>query len=90
MKKFILLLICLLPISMWAYDTDPDKKTGSIEGSAIDKETKEPLFSVNIIIMNTKLGAATDMAGNFSINPVKPGRHKIKAMMMGYASLVIT
>ncbi len=40
---------------------------GSIIGRVIDRDTKEPLPGVNIILIGTNKGAASDVEGNFKI-----------------------
>ena len=58
MKRWIVLyLLILFPISLFA------GITGSLEGYVKDKETGEPLIGVNVFILKTKQGAATDKNG---------------------------
>ena len=40
---------------------------GVINGSIIDKQTKETLIGASVVILNEKSGTATDFNGNFSI-----------------------
>lgn len=40
---------------------------GKITGNVTDAVTKEPLIGANIVILNTNLGAATDIDGNYYI-----------------------
>jgi len=60
---------------------------GSISGKVIDKETKEPLPSVNILIKGTQLGSATNENGQYLIFPLSPGDYKIIATMIGYTAV---
>ncbi|MCW8805574.1 MAG: carboxypeptidase-like regulatory domain-containing protein, partial [Ignavibacteriaceae bacterium] len=48
---------------------------GKISGKIIDADTKEPLIGANIILMNTNLGAATDIDGNYFILNITPGTY---------------
>lgn len=58
--------------------------TGKIAGNIRDAETREALPGVNVIIQGTTLGAASDMAGNYSIIGVPPGNYALVVTMMGY------
>lgn len=60
--------------------------TGKIAGKVVDKDTGEPLFGVNVIIMGTNLGAATDFEGDFVILNIPPGVHNLKVSMISYSA----
>ncbi len=59
-------------------------QTGKISGKIIDENSGEPLPFVNVIIMNTNYGAATDIDGNYAIIGLSPGKYSIKASALGY------
>ncbi|MCK9281971.1 MAG: TonB-dependent receptor [Melioribacteraceae bacterium] len=59
---------------------------GSITGKVIDKSTKEALPGVNLIIMDTNFGAATDINGDFIIKNVPVGKYSVRASYVGYLS----
>lgn len=63
--------------------------TGKIAGRVTDEVSGEPLAGVNIVLMGTSMGAATDIDGNYTILNISPGLYSIKAMMIGYAPMVI-
>lgn len=71
-----------LPISLLA------GTTGKISGKVIDAKTGDPLEGVNILILNTSMGAATDQDGFFYILNVQPGEYSVRASMIGYTSVV--
>ncbi|MGB2868103.1 MAG: TonB-dependent receptor [Bacteroidota bacterium] len=60
--------------------------TGKIAGRVIDASTKQPLPSVNIQIVGTTYGAATDLDGNYFIINVPVGTYSLRASIIGYAS----
>jgi len=64
--------------------------TGSIKGKVSDAGTKAPLIGANISIMNTMMGAATDLQGNFIIPNVPVGSYSLKFSYVGYETLVKT
>ncbi|RMD90578.1 MAG: carboxypeptidase-like regulatory domain-containing protein, partial [Calditrichaeota bacterium] len=62
--------------------------TGKIAGKVTDLNG-EPLPGANIILLNTTLGAAADLQGNYVILNVPPGTYELKASMIGYQSVVV-
>ncbi|KAB2842776.1 MAG: TonB-dependent receptor plug domain-containing protein, partial [Melioribacteraceae bacterium] len=63
--------------------------TGKLVGKVVDKATGDAVPFVNVIIMGTTLGAATDLDGYFSILNVPPGTYSIKASAIGFNSVTI-
>ena len=64
-------------------------ETGKIRGKVVDKETKEPLPGVNVVLVGTAYGAATDLKGEYVIVNVPVGTYDIKASFVGYRSVTI-
>jgi len=64
--------------------------SGKIAGRAIDAVTKQSLLSVNIQIVGTSYGAATDLDGNYFIINVPVGTYTVRASMIGYAPKTIS
>lgn len=64
--------------------------SGKIAGKVIDAESGEPLFGINIIILESLLGAATDIDGDYFIINVSPGTYSLKISMIGYSNQIIT
>jgi len=60
--------------------------TGKISGFVKDAETGDPLPGVNVVLVGTTMGGATDLDGYFFVINVPPGTHTLKATMMGYQS----
>jgi outer membrane receptor for ferrienterochelin and colicin len=63
--------------------------TGKLTGKASDAKTNEPLPFVNITIMGTSLGAATDIDGNYVILNIPPGNYKVRAQSVGYQPVLM-
>jgi TonB-dependent receptor len=82
-RKFIILII-MLSTSAAVF-----AQTGSIEGIASDKKSKEVLPGVMIIIDGTTIGAMADFNGHFVIANVKPGKYKIKASYISYNPVLL-
>lgn len=60
--------------------------TGKIKGRVFEAQTGNPLPGVNVKILETTLGAATDNNGFYIILNVPPGRHILNASYIGFAA----
>ena len=65
-------------------------QTGKITGRVVDGTTNEPLPFVNVLIIGTNVGAATDIDGYYTIIGVRPGTYSMKASAIGYNSVTST
>lgn len=63
---------------------------GKLKGRVVDAETGTPLPGVNVKILESTLGAATDGDGYFIILNVFPGKHILNASYIGYASTSVS
>jgi len=61
---------------------------GKISGRVVDAKTGDPLIGANVVVDGTSLGASTDLDGFFFIINVPPDIYSVRAMMIGYATLV--
>ena len=64
--------------------------TGKVSGKIIDKNTGEPLIGVNVMLVGSSLGSATDANGMYHILNVPPGFYDLKANMIGYGDKTVT
>jgi outer membrane receptor protein involved in Fe transport len=55
-----------------------------IEGRVIEAGTGEALPGVNVVLLDTRLGSATDLNGHYVIINVPVGTYSIRASMIGY------
>ena len=60
---------------------------GKLSGRVTDKASNEPLVGVNVVIKGLKLGAATDVNGEYFILNVPPGTYTVAASMLGYETI---
>jgi len=74
-------------VSNFAADYD-FATTGKIAGRVVDA-TGEAIPFVNIIVIGTNYGAASNIDGYFSIINIPPGTYQIKASAIGYNSTVV-
>lgn len=77
--SIIILLVLLFSINIFA------GITGKITGRVIDKQTKEGLPGVNVVIPELQMGAATDADGYYFILNVPVGTYTVTAQMITYA-----
>jgi outer membrane receptor protein involved in Fe transport len=59
---------------------------GIVRGRVVDKGTKKPIFGVQVMVLQTTLGAITNNDGYYVINNVPVGTHTLIIRMMGYAA----
>ncbi len=83
MKHFFLSIMAIIFFVYPALNSQ--QLTGTIEGSAIDQSTQNPLIGVNIIVLNTSLGAVTDTDGKFIISNIPVGNYSVQFRMVGYS-----
>ncbi|MBI4548626.1 MAG: TonB-dependent receptor [Ignavibacteriae bacterium] len=62
--------------------------SGILEGRVVDKETKEPLIGVSVVIVGTAQGAATNSDGYFQVNNLEAGTYDVRFSNIGYQTLV--
>ena len=76
----VLLTLCLVIVlagSVYA-------QSGKIIGRVTDSATKQELVGANIQVVETSLGAVSDVHGNYTITGVQPGSYKLKVSFVGY------
>jgi len=63
--------------------------TGKIAGKVYDYKTKEALIGAILILVDSRMGANSDLDGNYFIINIPPGVYDIKASLIGYAPVLI-
>ena len=64
MKKFTMLIVCLLSLGIQLVSAQNKTLTGTV----ISSEDNQPLPGVNVIVKGTTMGTITDFDGNFSLS----------------------
>ncbi len=82
-KSFRYLLVFVIACSFLTHAAFAGT-TGKIAGKVVDAQSHEPLVGVNIILVGTSLGAATDIEGSYFIINVPPGKYELKVSGVGY------
>jgi len=78
-EKLVLIISLIIFSSVSAQSS-----RGGITGKVVDKISKEPLPGVNVIIVGTNIGAATDLKGEYIIEGLEPGIYQVRASFIGY------
>ncbi len=84
MKYIIILLFSLTIIS----NSFGQNSKGTIVGTVEDEVTKEPIPGVNVLIIGTGFGSATNLEGEFRISGLEIGSYQIKVSAIGYKTLI--
>ena len=87
LKFFILFFVLtgfIAATVLWAGDT------GKIKGVVQDSKSKQPLVGARIEVEGTTLGAVSRPDGSFHILNVPPGTYTVKAVYIGYQTVLQT
>ena len=68
---------------------DVRAQTGKIAGRITDAATGEGLPGVNVLVVGTTNGTASDLDGYFSIIGIRPGTYSVRATYIGYAAQIV-
>ncbi len=88
MKKYSTFLIVLFTLFV-SSALFAQSGVGKLSGKVVDEVTREPLIGANIILLNTDLGAATDVNGNYFILNITPGTYDVRISYVGYAPRLV-
>ncbi len=76
-------------ISVLLIATGAMAQTGSLYGVIYDEKTGEKLAGANILLVETTLGATTDLDGRYQIADIPAGKYDVRITSMGYTPKVI-
>jgi len=82
-------LLVIVLLIMFVSSITLAETTGKISGVVKDKNTGEKLPGVNIVLVGTSMGAATNAEGEYFIINVSPGIYTLKASFIGYANVIV-
>ena len=86
MRVFNLVIIFLIMI----FSSALYAQGGKISGRIVEKSTGESMPGVNIILMETDMGAASDFNGEYFILNIPPGTYELRASTIGYKTITQT
>ena len=79
--RYILIGICLQNF-IWA------GVSGKIYGRVTDRDNGDPLPGVNVVVVGTSQGSATDLEGEYYILNLRPGTYSVSVSMIGYQTTI--
>lgn len=90
----ILSLIILFSFSLFTDPLNAQTIKGRISGVVVDKATGNPVESSDVRLLSAAdssfvTGTATDAAGNFLMEVIKPGRYFLNVRMIGYSNFAV-
>ena len=85
MRRFAFIIALALNISAL---TALAGESGTIKGKVIDKESKQPVPNVNVLVIGTKIGSVTGLNGTFTIEGVEENVYRLKYSCLGYTNHV--
>lgn len=59
----------------------------AIKGTVIEKNSRQPLEFINVMIIGLNKGGVTNAEGHFTIEQVPPGIYRLQASAIGYKSI---
>lgn len=80
----ILLLMIAIPVGTLTAGENKNGKKGTIKGRVVDIETQSPIPGATVMLVGTKLGAATDEQGMYAIEKVPVGSYAISFSSLGF------
>jgi len=78
---FIVLLTCGL-------SAQQHSSSGTITGHVYNVVTHQIIFSADVMILGSTLGASIDSTGRFVIKNVPPGSYEVRASAIGFAPVI--
>jgi len=85
LKNIFIVLIIILFSTVIAFAAG-----GKLSGKIIEKSTGNPIPGVNVTLLNTQMGAATDINGEYFILNIPPGTYEVKASIIGFKIITKT
>lgn len=85
MLKMSSVLTLMLLSGLLSAQTQSAPGSGTIRGKIVDADTKAPLAGANVSVLNTILGASSDIDGSFVIPDVPVGSYTLSFDYLGYA-----
>lgn len=82
------ILLCIIAILIFTAGSLSAQTVGKLSGTIVDRDTKEPLIGCNVVIVGTKLGAATHVDGSYFILNLVPGVYNVEASIVGYQKVL--
>ncbi len=94
LSVLLFFLLTVIGSGVMAQDGSVSKTNGnggnSIRGKITDLDTGEPLMGASIYLSDIKMGAITDLNGDFELRGMPSGNHILEISFLGYTSIAET
>ena len=80
-RNALVALLFFLTVAVFA------QSTGKIVGKIVDAETNEAMPGVNVVVLDTQTGAASDLDGNYLISNLAPGEYNLRFTFISYTTV---
>lgn len=90
MRRSVILILAIGILAFTPLMSQETKPRGTVTGRVINAVTKEALVGVNIVILGTNYGAASDATGRFRMEGIPPGMYAFRASILGFEPQVRT
>lgn len=85
MKKLV--QISIISITMLSQlRSEAQENAGKLSGYVIDKKTEEPLIGATVRLIDTTIGAVTDINGFYTISDIPAKTYSVEASFVGFTS----
>ncbi len=82
------LLACLVALPVAASMAGAQTPIGRVTGTVTQSPSGAPLANATVVITGTQLGARTGPDGRYTISGIAPGRHGVRASLIGFGPVV--
>lgn len=83
--RFKYVIACVLLLSLTVHSS---QTRSSISGKVVEKRSLQPLIGVNVVVLGTDFGTATDTSGYFIIEKLEPGSYNLSFFYLGYKTIL--
>ena len=90
MKTILFAVVFILSVfNGFGEDENPRKKRtdAHVTGHVVNKETKEHIPFLSVLIKGTTIGTATDETGHYVLRNLPEGKHVLRVQGVGYRSV---
>ncbi len=90
LRKIVLLALAIVVSLVESLQSMPRRgTTGILEGKIRDKQTKDVLVGVNVVLVGTMYGTMTNAEGMYRINNVRAGVYDVRYSILGYKPILM-
>ena len=89
-RSFLFLATCFFFFMVFSSAELEAQSSGDIIGVITEEATGETLPGVNVRIVGTNFGAATDVDGRFVIKSIRPGEYTLEITFIGFQVTQLT